>query len=134
MCIDESLWKFGPVRFKDSNAIHAAFATMASRRILRHHESHGEDSDGSQNSDPPPCYEAEGELDRIEETPELEMIISSLAKQVDTDAEEDYSGDELGKSLRSSGSNKRSDGTLGMKNPYRSKPQGWMNKMERGAA
>jgi hypothetical protein len=59
MCLDENLWKFGPMNLRDAHEIHSSFATVASKRIMRGHESHGEDSDGSQQSDPPPCYDAE---------------------------------------------------------------------------
>mmetsp|Transcript_6490 Transcript_6490/g.15820 ORF Transcript_6490/g.15820 Transcript_6490/m.15820 type:complete len:398 (-) Transcript_6490:40-1233(-) len=59
--VEENLWKFGPIDLTDTEAMHATFATIASARILRKERSGGDESDGSQDSDAPPQYEAEAD-------------------------------------------------------------------------
>mmetsp|Transcript_40999 Transcript_40999/g.112772 ORF Transcript_40999/g.112772 Transcript_40999/m.112772 type:complete len:489 (+) Transcript_40999:67-1533(+) len=61
--VEENLVKYGPVDLQDASGIHAVFATIASLRITRSGQSGGDESDGSQDSDPPPHYEAERDPD-----------------------------------------------------------------------
>jgi hypothetical protein len=121
MCMDENMWKFGPVSLQTANGIHAAFATMASQRVFRGQDSTGEESDGSQQSEPPPLYEAEGDLDTIEDDGELDIILSNL-----------QSVEKESVAVRSP-TNK---GALGFESPNfkSSKPTSWMSQMQKGAA
>jgi hypothetical protein len=90
MCCDENLWKFGPVNVENGRDIHSTFATIASRRILRSHESQGDDSDGSQQSDPPPCYDAEMDSDYMPEiAEEVPEWMTHLHVQSDSEDEHD---------------------------------------------
>jgi len=127
MCVDENLWKFGPVNLKDTKAIHSAFATIASKRIMRGGTSQGEDSDGSQQSEPPPCYDAEMDeefLPKIEEDEEP-IWMTHLHEVTDSEDEHDTGlltplqaeRQPLGPSRYGSGSR-----------------QQWLSPMQRGAA
>mmetsp|Transcript_61225 Transcript_61225/g.112238 ORF Transcript_61225/g.112238 Transcript_61225/m.112238 type:complete len:453 (-) Transcript_61225:161-1519(-) len=113
MCVEENLWKFGPVDLSDAQDILAVFGTIASERIMRSQGSIGEDSDGSQQSDPPPLYEAECDAEwltgTIEEEPEYWMA------QLAADVGQDRLDDDEPKA------------SSGFKH-------GWLNAMQRGAA
>jgi len=53
-----AIWKFGPIQIRDGDEFHAAFAKIASQRILKQQNS-DEDSDVSVER-PMPVYETEG--------------------------------------------------------------------------
>lgn len=59
---DGPVCKFGPLDLRDPDAYHAVFARIASDRIVRSSRSDGGESDGSQESDAPPAWEAESDL------------------------------------------------------------------------
>lgn len=85
MCVEENLWKFGPVDLNDAHQLLGVFGDIASSRILRSENSAGEDSDGSQQSDPPPLYEAEFDPDWHNDTIEEEPQICFTQLSVDVD-------------------------------------------------
>jgi hypothetical protein len=121
-CLDEHLWKLGPVNLHDAQALHEAFATIATQRVVRSEGSLGEDSDGSQQSDAPPCYEAEQDLDHppIIEEDEEPCWMTNLA--VDTDTEDE-----------SARMPEQANDTLGHAR-YSGNRATWMSPMQRGAA
>lgn len=79
--IEENMLKFGPVDLTDPAALHSAFGTFASSRILRGEQSAGEDSDGSQESEGSPNWGAERDPDCT--FPELEQILSDIGSDFD---------------------------------------------------
>lgn len=113
MCVEENLWKFGPVDLSEAQDILEVFGTIASQRIMRSQGSIGEDSDGSQQSEPPPLYEAERDADWLtgvaEEEPEYWMT------QLAADSGQDSFDDDEPKASSSF-------------------KHGWLNAMQRGAA
>mmetsp|Transcript_58942 Transcript_58942/g.140706 ORF Transcript_58942/g.140706 Transcript_58942/m.140706 type:complete len:403 (+) Transcript_58942:152-1360(+) len=72
--VEDNLWKFGPIDLSDVDTLHATFATIASKRILRGERSGGDESDGSQDSDAPPQYDAEVDPNRNYEEMEAWMM------------------------------------------------------------
>lgn len=127
-CLDDNLWKFGPVCLKDDASIHEQFATIAIQRIVRGQESQGEDSDGSQQSDAPPCYEAEHDSDNPPEIAEDEEPVWMTHLNVETDSE---SEDGRYDSAPMPGTGP----TLAVYGRYsRGNRASWLSPMQRGAA
>lgn len=129
MCCDENVWKLGPVLMKQPQEIHSAFATIASKRILRGHESQGEDSDGSQQSDPPPCYDAEMDWENVPEFEEDEQPIwmTHLHEITESENEDDDDGDVF------QPLNEAHHAPLGPSR-FSGNRQQWLSAMQRGAA
>lgn len=105
--VESNLCKFGPVSLKDEDGLHGVFSKIALSRILRAQESGGDESDGSQESDAPPNYEAERD-------PDDELSGRQL---------EDDNAGLFGDSGRLT--------DLRMQSPYR---HSWLSALERGAA
>jgi len=120
-CLDENLWKLGPVTLTDPGALHAAFATIASQRVVRGQDSLGEDSDGSQQSDAPACYEAEMDLELIEEGDE-EQPEWMAHLHIESESEDES---EIPSELGASSPHGRYTGN---------RTTAWMSPMQRGAA
>lgn len=129
MCCDENVWKLGPVQMKEPQSIHSAFATIASKRILRGQESQGEDSDGSQQSDPPPCYDAEMDWENVPDLAEDENPIwmTHLHEITESENEDDDDGDHF------EPLNEAHHAPLGPSR-FSGNRQQWLSPMQRGAA
>merc|ERR1719375_1330824 len=124
MCYDGSaLWKFGPVSLSDSIGIHAVFSTVASKRVMRGQESQGEDSDGSQQSDPPPCYDAEMDDDHLPDIQEDEEPVWMTHLHEVTDSEDEGNQEDGHLMPFSLGVSRYSGGRTN-----------WLSPMQRGAA
>lgn len=126
MCLDDNLWKLGPVNLTNGMDVHSVFATIASKRIMRGHESQGEESDGSQQSDPPPCYDAEMDEEHMPNTSEDEEPIWMTHLHEVTDSEDE----------RESATLMMHQGDMSPLGPsrYTGGRQQWLSAMQRGAA
>lgn len=76
--VDGPMWKTGPVRLNDTDAIYSAFASVASQRIRRSLKSDGHESDGSHVSEAPPIWEAERGTSSIAETSEESFALNDM--------------------------------------------------------
>jgi len=138
-CLDEQVWKFGPVGLSDGSELHDAFATIASKRVMRKDLSDGEDSDGSQESDAPPIYMTEGEGLPTDPGVYSEPIwltrlgVDPAEKDMEVLPDIDEEGEDE-ECISPSSTFKQSSSEQSGFSKYSGKQMNWLSPMQKGAA
>jgi len=126
---------FGPIMLENEVEIHSTFATIASSRVMRSALTSGEDSDGSQTSEAPPCWgvETDGKTFEIEENVQPVWLAKLSKVDYGSEGELEFIPEVEGELERAPMSSTRSSQS-GTSSKYSGKRDSWLSPMQKGAA